>query len=643
MTRRAFLTTSSLALAWGGLRAAPPPLRRNALSGVDPAALLRDWCEGLLRTQIHDPSRPDRHGAFACPACGQLHGRCHEAILPFLHQAEHGRDDRFLAAALRLADWSRNMDLPDGAWNNDPPPVTWKGTTVFGALAWAEALERHGHLLDRAVAAAWRERVRRAGEWIAATIDLDYGNINYGCAGAHALALLGRQFDHAAWRTRARDLARGSLAFFTPKDRFLAGEGRPADKRSPRGCLPVDLGYNVEESLPSLIHYALLTGDNDVLDAVTASLETHLLFLLPDGAWDNSWGTRSAKWSYWGSRTSDGCAAGFVALAPRVPALAPAAERNLRLMARCTENGLLHGGPHYAAHGAPPCVHHTFTHAKAVAGLIHELKHTPGWTANATFPAVSGVRAFPEIATWLVGRGPWRSTITAYDWFYKITSGHPTGGAVSVLHHDTFGPCLSSSQAQFVLVEAHNQQAQPDDEDVPLTPRVEWRAADGTRYATSHDVTATVAVTDSNGAVEFLVEARLVAPDGSPAPGGAPAIRLTHRFTGSTVSLTARAPDTAREGLRFVMPVIASSTDRVQLRDRELHVTRPAGRLAVTCNAPLHRESTRRDRVFQTSPGLQAVPVFADLPPGREVTFQFEVMVSPPSGVEPSHPPFPSR
>ena len=32
---------------------------------------------------------------------------------------------------------------------------------------------------------------------------------------------------------------------------------------------------------------------------------------LPDGAWDNSFGTRNYKWSYRGSRTSDGCAAGY--------------------------------------------------------------------------------------------------------------------------------------------------------------------------------------------------------------------------------------------------------------------------------------------------------------------------------------------
>ena len=45
--------------------------------------------------------------------------------------------------------------------------------------------------------------------------------------------------------------------------------------------------------------------------AVATSLRAHLEFMLPDGAWDNSWGTRNYKWTYWGSRTSDGTVPGI--------------------------------------------------------------------------------------------------------------------------------------------------------------------------------------------------------------------------------------------------------------------------------------------------------------------------------------------
>ena len=63
-------------------------------------------------------------------------------------------------------------------------------------------------------------------------------------------------------------------------------------------------------------------------------------FLLPNGAWDNSWGTRNYKWSYWGSRTSDGCFPALMLLADLDPSFREAAWRNLYLMAACTHGQL---------------------------------------------------------------------------------------------------------------------------------------------------------------------------------------------------------------------------------------------------------------------------------------------------------------
>lgn len=97
--------------------------------------------------------------------------------------------------------------------------------------------------------------------------------------------------------------------------------------------------------MPSLVLYGLHTGDTTVLDAVKESLDAHLEFMLPDGGWDNSWGTRSFKWTYWGSRTSDGCQAGYGLMADWNPLYYKAAVQNTLLLKQCTENGLLHGGP----------------------------------------------------------------------------------------------------------------------------------------------------------------------------------------------------------------------------------------------------------------------------------------------------------
>ena len=50
--------------------------------------LLRVWCDGMLRVQIHDPDHPELHGALGCPACNKIHGRCMDAVYPFLYMAE---------------------------------------------------------------------------------------------------------------------------------------------------------------------------------------------------------------------------------------------------------------------------------------------------------------------------------------------------------------------------------------------------------------------------------------------------------------------------------------------------------------------------------------------------------------------------
>ena len=136
-----------------------------------------------------------------------------------------------------------------------------------------------------------------------------------------------------------------------PSDGLLSGEGAPPSRRSPRGHAYVDLGYNLEESLPSLFAYAELCGDGRMKDAVLASAIVHAEFLLPDGGLDDSFGSRSAKWTYYGSRTSDGLLPILGALANAgVPWAVKAMGLHLALYERCTNAaGLLAGGVQYDA------------------------------------------------------------------------------------------------------------------------------------------------------------------------------------------------------------------------------------------------------------------------------------------------------
>lgn len=114
---------------------------------------------------------------------------------------------------------------------------------------------------------------------------------------ASALALLGKYFDREDYRKQAKHLADYAMEHIT-ENGFLWGEGKPRDGVSPLGCRPVDMGYNLEESFPALVKYAYTVGDEDMLDKLSEVLFKQLDFMLPDGAWDNSFGTRNNKWTY---------------------------------------------------------------------------------------------------------------------------------------------------------------------------------------------------------------------------------------------------------------------------------------------------------------------------------------------------------
>jgi hypothetical protein len=64
--------------------------------------LLKTWGDGMLANQIDNPSDETTHGALMCPSCGEIHGRCMDAVLPFLYLAETTGDDKYLKAGISV-------------------------------------------------------------------------------------------------------------------------------------------------------------------------------------------------------------------------------------------------------------------------------------------------------------------------------------------------------------------------------------------------------------------------------------------------------------------------------------------------------------------------------------------------------------
>jgi hypothetical protein len=644
ITRRAMLQFSAGTAAFGATASLPRILMASDASQSqvqEPqkeeaklyADTLQTWCDGLLAHQLNDTQDPALRGAMICPACVLIHGRCGDAVYPLLRMAHSSGNEKYLHAALMVHEWSEvQVSRADGSWINDVTLSSWKGITVFHAIALAEALHHHGELLDAATRRQWTDRLARAAKFLDGFITIDTGNINYPVTSSLAFQLCGQVLGETRYLERAQQLARASLEHFTPSG-LLFGEGHPQTGFSAKHCRPVDLGYNVEESLPALALYSVIAGDMAVLDQTIAALRTHMEFMLPDGGWDNSWGTRNYKWSWWGSRTSDGCHPAYVLLSQYDPKFREVARRNLELMAACTHNGLLYGGPDYFSHGDLPCIHHSFTHAKALATVLDRGSFDARSKERASLPVdVSyGLKSYPEIGTHLVSVGDWRATVTDYDWEYIETvqsgggsagGGHATGGALSLLYHRELGPVLVASMTEYKMIEISNQQAFRDAPHMALTPRVE--CVSGKTYTSLSDLKAELTATNTSGKVVFEARGNLLTASHQPVPGGGASYRIGYSLDESGVEITASAVSTAP--LRFILPVVCRATENVEQSEAgTIRITKQKGILSVHTDAPEGFATVPKERTFNLVPGFECVPLTIAMSSGKEVRIRIQM------------------
>ena len=77
--------------------------------------LLKQWCDELIEHQVKNMG-PEFDGAFLCPACKVEHGRCQDAVYPFMYMADRTGDMKYVEAAKAVFDWhERNMYCDDGS------------------------------------------------------------------------------------------------------------------------------------------------------------------------------------------------------------------------------------------------------------------------------------------------------------------------------------------------------------------------------------------------------------------------------------------------------------------------------------------------------------------------------------------------
>ena len=580
---------------------------KNLISG-----LLTDWCDGMIKVQINNPSNLEEHGALGCPSCSHIHGRCMDAVYPFLYMADVTGDKKYTEAAKLVMTWAENnVSQENGAWTVIRNPKSWKGITVFGAIALAEALHYHGHVLDEETHTAWTKRLAKAGQYIYDTFTISFTNINYGATAIYGLNLIGDVLKNESFKAKSKELAKGVKEYFTESEGFLFGECKKSSKKiSKKGLHGVDLGYNVEESLNSIVMYSLKENDEDLLQLVTKSLNSHLEFMLPDGAWDNSWGNRMYKWSYWGSRTCDGSQPAFGMMAHINPAFGTAAVKNTELLKHCTADGLIHGGPHFVSAGIPPCVHHTFTHAKPLAAMLDHWEHLPEIDKKTALPRVTadGVKHFKDLDVTLFARGDWRGTVSAYDaeYHYEYDFRQATGGALGVLYHNKVGLLCAASMAEYHMVEKNNQQEQPN-KDIALTPRIE--AFKNDKWFTNlYDLPATVTSKDENGTIELLANVKLKDFDRKLIEKTASDFKITYQTSVDRMEIRVKTNQDILAPTAFVLPIISPNKEAVtNVSETEITIQKPEGLVTLKANLPIKIKEIEGNRTFNMVPGAEAI------------------------------------
>ncbi len=402
-------------------------------------------------------------GGFWCRSCKMIHGRTPDAIYPLAVMYKRTGARKYLDAAMMSFEYGENLLCTDGSLYNDSQ-ANWPYTTVFHAIAVFETLRSVGELLTEEQKTCLTERAKGMANWLYCNLDeTSRPNINYCATNALALQYAGMASGEEKYFRQAKHLAEYAYKHFTENGLFY-GESKNHDAYSPLRCRSVDIGYDLEESVPSLIKYAKLAGDERGLAYLSEKLLQMTDFVLPDGGLDNSFGCRNNKWTYWGSRTSDGCSPGYLILADRSPVFAEAAYRNTELLDRCSKDGFLYGGPHYARHGEYPCTHHTFEHANALAFAAEEIEEKYLTPTPCALPADKDrFRYYPEINTYKFSRGNYNATVTGYDFDIPF-SGHAGGGTLTMLYGKNVGPMIAASVTDYVLAEPTNMQQPLDKE-----------------------------------------------------------------------------------------------------------------------------------------------------------------------------------
>ena len=511
--------------------------------------LLKEYCDALISVQDKQDDKAFRGGIW-CRSCKMIHGRCPDAVFGLTVMAKISGEDKYLQTAKNVFAYGDNMFCDDGSMYNDAQ-APWLYTTTFHEIAVLESLRVGKDLLDEETKTAFENRAKAMAIWLYNNLDQKSpANINYATTNGYAMLLAGKYFENEQYLQRAKELIDYALDHITSNG-LLYGESKPHDKISAKGCPSVDIGYNVEETLPALVKYCFELNDEQLKKKILPIIETHLKFMLPDGGWDNSFGNRNNKWTYWGSRTSDGCAPMFLLLADKNPAFAEAALRNTEMLKKCSVDGFLYGGPHYHQHGEQACTHHLIEHVNSIAFAVEYVDEKYLHPIRTAIPSdrQDVFEYYPEIRTYKIAKGNYQATITDYDFDISF-SGHATGGTITALYHKEKGPMIMGSVTDYVMVEPTNMQLTLQKSNHrSLLPRLTYECG-GEKYSSTFYLYADIEGKEGEQNYGVVAKTGLSTKKGIVLEGVAPLINYAVSESGCNICVQ------GAKDLKFVLPLI---------------------------------------------------------------------------------------
>jgi hypothetical protein len=411
-------------------------------------------------------------GALVCPSKNpdqnKLHSRAGEGVYPLAVAFKHSQDAKYSDAAIKLGNWLITTQDGAGFWSEDWPDAGWNGTTADQLISLAGAYTMLKGKLSAGDDTKWKASITKSANWIAANFPM--GNINYQPTGAVALIFAENAIGgtNATWENKAKSLM-GLVVGGINSDKLITGEGKG-----------IDLGYNIAQSIGYITLYGLLTKNNTYVDQGVQTLTSHSRFMYPNGAMDNSWGTRSYKWMLEsGSKTAPGIEFTFALLADKNPKFNRAAQLAVKFLTDNfidADNHVVYG-PHAIKHATsnPPCIYPTFARAQSLALAVEY-----GPDVSASEPIFAETKNwslyYPTAKTGMIRTDKIMATVTAYDGIDQYGRGSVArGGSLTNVWFEGYGPLgflQTSSQTDYNRQEPRHM---PDEGSglLPLTSRIE--------------------------------------------------------------------------------------------------------------------------------------------------------------------------